>query len=53
MTAAPATVEVLVAAGKVDVMVASRVDVIVLAASVEIEVTVTGSSKGGKAHPTS
>ena len=51
--AAPAIVEVVVIAGKVEVRVASRVDVIVMAAGVEIEVTVTGVSNGGNAQPRS
>lgn len=45
-----ATVEVVVTAGKFEVRVARRVDATVMAASVKIEVTVTGSSNGGKAQ---
>lgn len=52
-TAGRATVGVVVIAGKFEVMVARRVDVTVVAAGVETEVTVTGSSNYGKAQPRS
>lgn len=49
VTTGPAIVEVLVTAGKVEVNVAKDVRV-TEEVSVENEVTVTGSSKGGKSQ---